>query len=64
MVNNLPASAEDADSISELGRSPRGGNGNPIQDSCLGVHVQMSLAGCSPWGLKELDSTERPMAND
>ena len=37
VVNNLPASAEDADSISELGRSPRGGNGNPLQDSCLGV---------------------------
>ena len=37
-VKNLPASAEDtADvgSIPELGSSPRGGNGNPFQYSCV-----------------------------
>ena len=28
-------SAADVDSISELGRSPVGGNGNPFQYSCL-----------------------------
>ena len=38
MVKNLPASAEDAGnlgSIPWLGRPPAGGNGNPLQYSCL-----------------------------
>ena len=38
MVKNPPASAgdiRDADSIPGLGRSPGGGNGNPLQYSCL-----------------------------
>ena len=37
-VKNLPANAEDtgdAVSILELGRSPGGGYGNPLQYSCL-----------------------------
>ena len=34
-------------SISEWGRSPGEGNGNPLQLSCLGKsHGQMSLVGC------------------
>ena len=33
--------------------------GNPLQCSCLeNPHGQRSLAGCSPWGCKELDMTE------
>ena len=36
VVKNLPASAGDVGSISELGRSPGEGNGNPLQYSCLG----------------------------
>ena len=32
---NLPASAGDADSIPGSGRSPGGGNGSPVQYSCL-----------------------------
>ena len=39
MVKNLPASAEatgDAGSISGSGRSTGGGNGTPLQYSCLG----------------------------
>ena len=36
MVQNPPANAGDAGSICGLGRSPGGGNGNPIQYSCLG----------------------------
>ena len=37
MVKNLPASVGDAGSmIAGLGRSPGGGNGNPLQYSCLG----------------------------
>ena len=45
--------------IPGLGRSPGEGNGNPLQYSCLeNPHGQRSLAGCSPWGRKELDTTE------
>ena len=33
---NLPANAGDANLIPESGRSPEGGNGNPLQYSCLG----------------------------
>ena len=38
MVKNLPANAgdiRDVGSIPELGRSPGGGHGNPLQYSCL-----------------------------
>ena len=35
MVKNLPANAGDVGSIPVLGRSPREGNGNPFQHSCL-----------------------------
>ena len=37
MEKNLPANAGDAGSIPGLGRSPGGGNGNPIQYSCLKI---------------------------
>ena len=36
LVKNLPANAGDTGSIPGLGRSPRRGNGNPLQYSCLG----------------------------
>ena len=36
VVKNLPANAGDAGSIPGLERSPGGGNGNPLQYSCLG----------------------------
>ena len=50
----------DLGSNSGLGRSPKGGHGNPLQDSCLeNPHGQRSLAGCSPWRCKESDTTER-----
>ena len=46
-------------SIPGLGRSPGGGHGNPLQYSCLGnPHGLRSLAGYSPWGCKEPDTTE------
>ena len=35
MVKNSPVSAGDVGSIPGLGRSPGGGNGNPLQYSCL-----------------------------
>ena len=49
----------DLGSMPGLGRSPGGGDGNPIQYSCLeNPHEQRSLAGNSPWSHKELDTTE------
>ena len=46
--------------IPRSGRSPGKGNGNPLQYSCLGKsHGPRSLVGYSPWGHKELDTTER-----
>ena len=45
-------------SISGLGRSPERGHGNTLQYSCLeNPHGQKGLAGCSPRGHKELDTT-------
>ena len=35
MVKNLPAIAGDVGSIPGSGKSPGGGNGNPLQYSCL-----------------------------
>ena len=49
VVKNLSANAgdtRDAGSIPGLGRSSEGGEGNPLQYSCLGEsHGQRSLAG-------------------
>ena len=43
-----------------LGRSPGRGHGNPLQYSCLeNPHGQRSLAGYSPCGCEELDTTKR-----
>ena len=45
--------------VFRLGRSLGGGHGNPLQYSCLeNPHGQRSLAGYSPWSLKELDTTD------
>ena len=45
--------AGDQGLILGLGRSPGGGHGNPLQDSCLeNSHGQKSLVGYSPWGHK------------
>ena len=50
--------AGDLGLIPGLGRSPGGGQGNPLQDSCLeNSHGQRSLVGYSPWGHKESDMT-------
>ena len=52
--------AGDVGLIPGLGRSPGGGHGNPLLCSCLGEsHGQRSLAGYSPWGRKESDTTEQ-----
>ena len=40
------------------GRSPGGGNGNPLRYSGLETPMDRSLVGHSPWGRKESDTTE------
>ena len=52
----------DLDLIPGLGRSPGGGHGNPHQYSCLdNPHRQRTLAGYSPWGHKESDTTKHKL---
>ena len=61
MVKNLPANAgaiRDSGSIPGSERCP-GGHGNPLQYSCLeNPHGQRRLAGYSPEGHKESDTTD------
>ena len=61
-VKNRPETvknAGDLSSIPGLGRLPGGGQGNPLQYSCLeNPHGQRSLVGYSPWDHKESDMTE------
>ena len=45
MAKNLPANAEDVDSIPWSGRSPGEGNGNPLQYSWLGNPMDCSPSG-------------------
>ena len=63
VVKNPSANAGDIrgmGSVPASGRSPGRGHSNPLQYSCLeNPHGQRSLVGCSPWGLEELDTTER-----
>ena len=52
--------AGDLGSIPGLGRSPGARHDNPLQYSCLeNPRGQRSLATYSPWGCKELNTTER-----
>ena len=52
--------ARDLGLIPRLGRCPAEGNGNQLLVFFPGeVHGQRSLADYSPWGHKELDTTER-----
>ena len=53
----------DLGSVPGSGRSPGGGHGNPLQYSCLenphGQRQNSVLANYSPWGSKEVDTTEQ-----
>ena len=51
-VKNPPAKAGDGGLIPGLGKPPGEGNGNPLQYSCLVNPMD------SPWGHKDLDTTE------
>ena len=53
MVKNLPVNAGDVGSIPESGRSPGGGYGNPLHNSCSGNPMDRgALADYSPWVTK------------
>ena len=62
MVKNLPANAGDVRDVGLIpgsGRSPGGGNDNPLQYSCLENPMDReALQAYSPCGCKESDMTE------
>ena len=61
MAQTVKASAYNAGylgSVPGLGRSPGEGNGIPVFLPGK-FHGRRSLAGYSPWGCKESDTTER-----
>jgi len=63
VVKNLPANARerrDTDLMPGLGRSPKVGNGNPLQYSCLKkLHGQRRLVDYSPWSHRKLDTMNK-----
>ena len=57
---NPPAKdkTQETSSVTRLGKSPGGGNGNPVQYSCLGNPMDRGAwRAYSPWGHKESDTT-------
>ena len=66
MIKNPPANAgdtRDLGSISRLGRSPGGGNGNLLQYSCLENSMDRGAWWArGPWCHKEVNTTEHTCA--
>ena len=61
MVKNLPANAgevRDIGSFPGSGRSPGGGNGNPLQYSCLENPMDRAVWQDTVHGVTESDMTE------
>ena len=58
VIKNLPANAGDAGLIAGLGRSPRGGSGNPLQYSCLENPMDRGAWRAALHRVAELDRTE------
>ena len=58
MVKNLPANAEDPGWIPGSGRSPGGGNGNPLQFSCLENRMDRGAWQTTVHGAAQSDTTE------
>ena len=60
MIKNLPATAEDAGSIPDLGGSLGEGNGNPLQYFCLGNPMDRGAHEVTVhWITEESDKTEQ-----
>ena len=57
MVKNAPASSGDASLIPESGRSSGGGNGNPLQYSCLEKPMDRGAGQLQSIGSQESDTT-------
>ena len=58
VVKNLPANAGDIGSVPGSGRSPEGGNGNPLQYSYLGNPMDRGAWWAAVHGVaKELSTT-------
>ena len=58
MVKNPPTNAEDMGLIPGSGRSPRGGNSNPLRYSCLGNPMDRRGWQATAHGVTESDMTE------
>ena len=56
VVKNLPGRAGD---VRDMGSIPGGGNGNPLQHSCLENPMDCSLASYSSWGCKEAQLSDQ-----
>ena len=57
MVENPPADAGGAGSIPGSGRSPGGGNDNPLQSSCLENPMDRGAWKAAVYGVTESDVT-------
>ena len=58
MVKNLTVNAGDFGFNPWVRKIPCGGNGNPLQYSCLGNPMDRGAWRATPWGHKESDMTE------
>ena len=63
VVKNLPANTGDIGDVGSIpgsGRSPGGGNGNPLQYSCLENPMDRGAWKATVHGVTELDTAEVP----
>ena len=63
VVENLPANTGDTGSVPGLGRSPGGGNGNPLQYSCLENPMGRGAWQATVHGISESNTTDHVCKN-